>query len=72
MIAAGNCNCDNNLNDFFIQFDVHLKELKQAELKVLLIVIRQTLGWADRRGMLGRKEMDWISGSQRVFGTSIG
>jgi len=47
-----------------IFFDVHLKELKQAELKVLLVVIRQTLGWADRRGMLGRKEIDWISGSQ--------
>lgn len=45
-------------------FDVHLKELKQAELKVLFVVIRQTLGWVDRRGMLGRKEMDWISGSQ--------
>lgn len=45
-------------------FDVHLKELKQAELKVLLVVIRQTLGWADRRGTLGRKEIDWISGSQ--------
>jgi DNA-binding transcriptional ArsR family regulator len=27
-------------------------------------VIRQTLGWADRRGMFGRKEIDWISGSQ--------
>lgn len=45
-------------------FDVYLKELKSAELKVLLVVIRQTLGWADRRGMLGRKELDWISGSQ--------
>jgi hypothetical protein len=45
-------------------FDIYLKELKQAELKVLLVVIRQTLGWADRRGMLGRKETDWISGSQ--------
>src|ERR1019366_2364117 len=45
-------------------FDVYLKELKQAELKVLLVVIRQTLGWADRRGMTGRKETDWISGSQ--------
>ena len=45
-------------------FDVYLKELKSAELKVLLVVIRQTLGWADRRGMLGRKETDWISGSQ--------
>ena len=45
-------------------FDVYLKELKSAELKVLFVVIRQTLGWADRRGMLGRKETDWISGSQ--------
>lgn len=33
-------------------------------MKVLLVVIRQTLGWADRRGMFGRKEIDWISGSQ--------
>ena len=45
-------------------FDVHLKELKSAELKVILIIIRQTLGWADRRAVLGRKERDWISCSQ--------
>jgi len=45
-------------------FDVYLKELKSIELKVLLVVIRQTLGWADRRGVFGRKEIDWISGSQ--------
>jgi hypothetical protein len=45
-------------------FDIYLKELKSAELKVLLVIIRQTLGWADRRGMFGRKETDWISGSQ--------
>jgi biotin operon repressor len=45
-------------------FDVYLKDLSSAELKVLLVVIRQTLGWADRRGMYGRKETDWISGSQ--------
>ena len=45
-------------------FDIHLKELKSAELKVILIIIRQTLGWADRRAVLGRKERDWISGSQ--------
>ena len=44
--------------------DIYLKELNSAELKVLLIVIRQTLGWADRRGMFGRKETDWISGTQ--------
>jgi len=47
-----------------IIFDVYLKDLKSAELKVLLIIIRQTLGWADRRGIFGRKETDWISGNQ--------
>ena len=45
-------------------FDVHLKELKQSELKVLLVVTRQTNGWKDGRGLYGRKEKDWISGSQ--------
>ncbi len=45
-------------------FDVHLKKLKSAELKVLLVIIRQTLGWADRRAQLGRKEKDWISSGQ--------
>ena len=45
-------------------FDIYMKELNSAELKVLLVVIRQTLGWADRRGMFGRKETDWISGNQ--------
>jgi biotin operon repressor len=45
-------------------FDKYLRELSSSELKVLLVVIRQTLGWADHRGMFGRKETDWISGSQ--------
>lgn len=45
-------------------FDIYLSELQSAELKVLLIVIRQTLGWSDRRTQLGRKERDWISNSQ--------
>jgi hypothetical protein len=45
-------------------FDFHLKNLKSAELKVLLIVIRQTLGWSDKREVNGRKERDWIAGSQ--------
>jgi len=47
-----------------IIFDRYLRELNSSEMKVLLVVIRQTLGWADRRGMYGRKESDWISGSQ--------
>lgn len=45
-------------------FDAHLKELKLAELKVLLIIIRQTLGWEDKRTKSERKELDWISNSQ--------
>ncbi len=39
-----------------VLFDGHLKDLKIAELKILLVIIRQTLGW--------RKERDWIAGSQ--------
>lgn len=47
-----------------VLFDSYLKELKTAELKVLLIIIRQTLGWSDKRAVLGRKHKDWISNSQ--------
>ena len=46
--------------------DFYVRELNSIELKVLLIIIRQTLGWADRRGLFGRKERDWISGSQFI------
>lgn len=45
-------------------FDVYLKELKVAELKVLLVIIRQTLGWSVKRVAKRRKEKDWISNSQ--------
>ena len=45
-------------------FDHFLKELKCAELKILLVIIRQTLGWSDSQSETGRKESDWISGSQ--------
>lgn len=47
-------------------FDIYLKKLRLAELKVLLIIIRQTLGWQDKRNKSTRKEMDWISNSQLV------
>ena len=47
-----------------ILFDVYLKELKMAELKVLLIIIRQTLGWEDKKTKSERKELDWISNNQ--------
>jgi hypothetical protein len=52
-----------------VVFDTYLKELKLAELKVLLIIIRQTLGWEDKRNKSTRKEMDWISNSQLVVKT---
>ncbi|MCF8459610.1 MAG: replication protein [Flavobacteriales bacterium] len=44
-------------------FDEHLARLKPAELKLLLIIIRQTWGWKDERTGK-RKQIDWISGSQ--------
>jgi len=40
-------------------FDVYLKTLSEKELKVLLAVIRQTLGWVDDKGE--RKKRDWMS-----------
>jgi len=52
-----------------VVFDTYLKELKLAELKVLLIIIRQTLGWEDKRTKSERKETDWISNSQLVTKT---
>jgi biotin operon repressor len=45
-------------------FDEYVRILSGTELKVFLIIIRQTLGWEDKRGKFGRKEMDWICGSQ--------
>jgi phage replication O-like protein O len=47
-----------------ILFDEHLKRLSSAELKVLLVIIRKTLGWSDRQALNGRKEVDWIANSQ--------
>lgn len=45
-------------------FDEFLPQLKLAELKILLVVIRQTLGWEDKQNENGRKHQDWISSSQ--------
>lgn len=52
-----------------IVFDYYLKELKLAELKILLVIIRQTFGWQDNYTKSKRKERDWISGSQLVLKT---
>jgi hypothetical protein len=46
-----------------IIFDHYLPILKAAELTLLLVIIRQTLGWSNGRKQ-GRKYCDWISGSQ--------
>ncbi len=42
-----------------IVFDSYLKDLSGTEFKVLLIIIRQTIGWVNTSGT--RKERDWIS-----------
>ncbi len=47
-----------------VLFDCYLKNLKSIELKVLLVVIRKTLGWEDSRTKNGRKHIDWISSGQ--------
>jgi hypothetical protein len=43
--------------------DNYLNQLKPAEMTVLLVIIRQTLGWMNPRTMQ-RKHTDWIAGSQ--------
>jgi hypothetical protein len=47
-----------------VYIDTVLPALTDAELRVLLIVIRQTLGWSDATQPEGRKERDWITQSQ--------
>ncbi|SDW82146.1 hypothetical protein SAMN05444411_102245 [Lutibacter oricola] len=46
-------------------FDNYLKTLGCAELKVLLVIIRQTIGFIDVNTKNKRKDRDWIS--QRFF-----
>jgi hypothetical protein len=52
-----------------IVFDHYLKELKLAELKILLVIIRQTFGWTDNYTKSKRKEKDWISNNQLALKT---
>lgn len=49
-------------------FDIYLKKLSEKELKVVLVVIRQTIGWIDKNGQ--RKDRDWIS--QKYFMNKTG
>ena len=41
-------------------FDQHLRHLNQSQIKVILVVLRQTLGWIDPKTNQ-RKRKDWIS-----------
>ncbi len=52
-----------------ILFDVHLPHLKESELKILLIIIRQTYGWIRSDGK--RKEKDQISYGQFIKKTGL-
>lgn len=47
-----------------ILFDKYLPQLEYTELKVLLVIIRATLGWRKRPNTNERKERSWINGSQ--------
>ena len=51
-------------------FDVHLPNLTGSELKVLLVIIRQTYGWVDTRTGK-RKVRDRISHGQFVMKTAL-
>jgi len=46
-------------------FDIHLKTLLSSELKVLLVIIRKTIGIADVNNKGNRLERAWIS--QKLF-----
>lgn len=51
-------------------FDTYLQTLGHAELKVLLVIIRQTVGYLHPRDSTKRKERDWIS--QKFFQNRTG
>lgn len=42
-------------------FDVYLRELKPGELKVLLVVVRQTLGYVVDSSTTRRRDRVWLS-----------
>lgn len=50
-------------------FDTHLNQLSHSELKILLMVIRQTYGWKLKNGK--RKTRDRISHSQFITKTGV-
>jgi len=51
-------------------FDTYLPQLTESELKVLLVVVRQTFGWCDKK--TGKRKLrDRISGSQFRLKTGL-
>lgn len=44
--------------------DIVMPALSDAELRIVLVVIRQTLGWTEGDGSPVRKGRDWLSHSQ--------
>jgi hypothetical protein len=50
-----------------------MPELKDAELKVLMLIVHKTLGFRDMKGQTktGKKETDWIAGKQFRNGTGL-
>ena len=44
--------------------DLVMPGLRDSELRVLLVVVRQTLGWQASPGAAQRKERDWLTQSQ--------
>jgi DNA replication protein DnaD len=53
-----------------ILFDTYLPELKESELKILLVVMRQTYGWIDTK-TCNRKTRDRISRTQFIQKTGL-
>lgn len=49
--------------------DTHLTSLSEKELKLLLIIIRQTVGWKDKNGE--RKKRDYISHRYFISATGL-
>jgi len=55
-----------------VVLDEWLPKLNGSELKVLLVVIRQTIGWVEDIATGRRKEVDWISRGQMMKKTGLG
>ena len=47
-----------------VYIDEIMPALTDTEWRVLLVIIRQTLGWIDQRNSETRKERDWLTHSQ--------